>query len=191
MRENRLAPRDRAHRAGAIHMPEALGDLRRRIDRVFDQAWRGFPLTPTWSHGRFRPRADMSETDREVRLSIELPGMARDDVEVLVTDDILTVKGEKRSATTKEARGYAMTERSYGSFERNFHLPAEVDPDKAGAAFDSGVLTITLPKKAAAKKPERKIAVERVGRTKPTPRKKAPARKKAARKPARKTSAAD
>jgi hypothetical protein len=84
-----------------------------------------------------------------------------------------------------------MTERSYGSFERNFHLPAEVDPDKAGAAFDSGVLTITLPKKAAAKKPERKIAVERVGRTKPTPRKKAPARKKAARKPARKTSAAD
>ena len=191
MSENRSAPWDWARRAGAIDVLEAFGELRRSVDLAFDQAWHGFPLTSTWSHGRFRPSADMSETDREVRLSIELPGMERDDVEILVAEDILTIKGEKRSEKQKEGRGYALTERSYGAFERNFHLPTEVDPGGARAAFESGVLTVTLPKKAAAKKPVRKIAVERAGPAKAAARKKPAAGKKAvARKPARKKAAA-
>ena len=186
MSEKRLAPWDWASGAGTIDVPEAFGELQRRIDRAFDQAWHGFPLTPTWSHGQFRPSADISETDREVRLSIELPGMERDDVEVLVAEDILTIKGEKRSEKQKEGRGYALRERSYGAFERNFHLPVEVEPAKARAAFESGVLTVTLPKKAAAKKRARKIAVERAGPAKAAaPKKPAAGRKAAARKPAR------
>ena len=99
--------------------------------------------------------------------------------------------GEKRSATKEEGLGYALTERSYGAFERNFHLPAEVEAGKASAVFESGVLTVTLPKKAAAQKPVRKIAVERAGRARATARKKPAAGKKAAaRKPARKKAAA-
>jgi HSP20 family protein len=196
MSESRSALWDWASRAGAIEVSEAFGELRQRIDRAFDQVWRGFPLTPTWSHGQFRPSADISETDREVRLSIELPGMERGDVEVLVAEDILTIKGEKRSKKQKEGRGYALTERSYGAFERNFHLPTEVEPGGASAAFESGVLTVTVPKKAAAQKPVRKIAVERAGPARAAARKKAPAgksvagKKAAARKPARKKAAA-
>lgn len=86
--------------------------------------------------------------------------MDEKNIEVKVTDGSLTIKGEKREEKEEKEKGYYLKERHYGSFERNFELPESVDPEEIEASFKKGVLTVTLPKKAEARKPTKKIEVK-------------------------------
>src|SRR5690606_27240153 len=76
------------------------------------------------------PTADVSETEKAIEVSVELPGMDEKDIDVSVTDDTLTIRGEKKSETEKKEKGYYLSERSFGSFQRSIALPASVDTDK-------------------------------------------------------------
>ena len=105
------------------------------------------------------PAVDVAEDDKAVMLTAELPGMKEEDVEVVLRDDMLTVRGEKKSEREEKKENYHLTERRYGAFERTFRLPETADADKIKASIEDGVLTVTVPKKAAAKKVEKKIKV--------------------------------
>jgi HSP20 family protein len=99
----------------------------------------------------------VNASDKELRVSAELPGMDEKDVEILVDDGVLTIRGEKKSET--EDQGRRFSERYYGRFERSIALPYEVEEDKANASFQNGVLTVTLPKSARAQEKAKRIAI--------------------------------
>jgi HSP20 family protein len=92
------------------------------------------------------PEMDVSETDKEVKVTAELPGIDEKDLEVSVDEGGLTVRGEKREEHEEEKKGYYLSERSYGSFHRHIPLPSGLIPDKAEAKFRNGVLKINIPK---------------------------------------------
>ncbi len=116
--------------------------LREAMDRLFDEAFTR-PLSMT---GLQVPAIDMYQTDDEIVVKIALPGVNPDDVELSVTGDTLTVKGEYKQETEDKKRTYHLREHRYGSFERQILLPTEVNADKAKAEFENGVLQIVLPK---------------------------------------------
>lgn len=124
--------------------------FRHRFDRVFDNA-----LTDFFGNGRngeevhsnaWLPPVDVRETDESLQLAMDLPGMSREDVEIVVEDRTLTVRGERKFEKDVERESYHRMERAYGSFSRSFTLPANVQTDSVKAQFDSGVLTLVLPK---------------------------------------------
>jgi HSP20 family protein len=99
----------------------------------------------------FSPRMDVAESDTEIVVSAELPGLDDEDIDVSLSRGMLTISGEKRQGKEEKGRNYYRVERSYGSFQRSIPLPAEVDASKVDAVFRKGVLTITLPKTGEAK----------------------------------------
>lgn len=118
-----------------------------------------FAAMPTvWSEGgNFVPKVDISEDDKQMFIHVELPGMEKDDVKITISEDkILTIKGEKKREEKKEEKNYLRVERSYGSFLRSFSLPDNVQPDDITAAFEKGILHLTLPK-TEVKKPQEKV----------------------------------
>jgi HSP20 family protein len=136
--------------------------LHRDINRIFEGFWKQFD--PPFGAldralGLAGPRAEVAETEDRVEVSLELPGMDDKDVELSVTDDVLTIRGEKKAEREDSRRGYLLSERSYGSFHRSIPLPPGVDTDKASAEFKKGVLTVTLPKTTGAQAPVTKITV--------------------------------
>ena len=136
--------------------------LHREMNRLFDDVFRSFDVAPFGSFGGTGrtmgwPQMEVSETDKDLRISAELPGMDETDVEVLMGDGVLTIRGEKKSGIEDKER--AFSERSYGRFERRIPLGQDVDEDKVEAAFKNGVLTITLPKSAQAAAPMKRIAI--------------------------------
>ncbi|MBW1717274.1 MAG: Hsp20 family protein [Deltaproteobacteria bacterium] len=147
----------------------SLLEFRRATDRLFDDFFKSFrwPMAEwrsPWElatdiFGTAWPRVDMSETDKEIRITAELPGVDKDSIDVSVTDDRVSIRGEKKEHEEKEERGYYKLERSYGFFHRSFYLPCEVESDKADASFKDGVLTVKLPKSAAARERIKKISV--------------------------------
>ena len=138
--------------------------LHREIDRVFDEFTRAVPWGEEASNGdglqRFAPRIDMRETEGALEITAELPGVDEKDIEVTVTNDIMTIKGEKKSESEKEDKGYHMVERSYGMFQRSIALPYEVDADNVEARFEKGVLKVSMPKPPEIEAKTRKIAVK-------------------------------
>lgn len=108
-------------------------------------------------------RSDLSETDKAIELRAELPGMTDADIDVTVSDDVLTVTGKKSEEKEEKGKEFHLRERSFGSFRRSFRLPAGVDANKIAATFEKGVLTVTVPKPARPKAPRKKIAVARKG----------------------------
>ncbi len=110
------------------------------------------------------PSLEVSETDKDVKVTAELPGLEEKDVEVLLAECILTIRGERKSETEDKDRHFS--ERYYGRFERSVALPYEVEEDKAEASFRNGVLTITLPKSAKAQEKARRIAINQKSDTK-------------------------
>ena len=144
-------------------------ELRRATDRLFDDFFRGFGWPSAWSgtpgsltadFPRMEwPRVNMSETDDEIRVTAELPGVDRDDLDVSITDDRITISGEKTDQEESSGRGYYRLERSYGSFQRSLYLPCEVETDRVEASFKNGILTVRLPKTAAAKERIKRIPV--------------------------------
>lgn len=135
--------------------------LRQEMNRIFDDFSRGFWLEPFRSKfDTFSPRVDVSETDREVKITAELPGMDDKDIDVSISKDMLTIKGEKKEEKEDKGKDYYRSERSYGSFSRTIPLPSEIDTDKVKAEFKKGVLTVTVPKTAEAIKETKKIPIK-------------------------------
>ena len=146
--------------------------LRRDVDRLFDDfsggMWRSpfgrsfFDLEPfRRSEGTFGvPAVDVTQTDKGYEITAELPGMAEKDIDVKLANGVLTIRGEKRDEKEEKNKDYYVRERSFGSFERSFQLPEDVDADKINASFNKGVLTIMVPRSAQAQRAEKKIEVK-------------------------------
>ena len=151
-----LIPWNRNRNMPVSRQPDPFTTLRREMDRVFDDFFRGFDLpmtgTPGWSVGTW-PHVEVSETDNEVKLVAELPGMEEKDIELNFNDGLLTLKGEKKAETS----GAVYSERWHGQFECSFRLGPDVDPDKIKAEFKNGVLMITV-----GKRPEEQRQVKRI-----------------------------
>ena len=135
-----------------------IATLQRDMNRVFESFWnRAGDLDWPWGGGD--AKSDVVETKDHVEVSIELPGMDMKDIEVSVTDDMLTVKGEKKVERQEEKKGYYLSERSYGAIYRTIPLPPGVDGGKAEASFKNGVLTIKLPQTPEAQAKVKRIEV--------------------------------
>ena len=135
--------------------------LQREMNRLFDNFFRGFSLTPFGeSWGGFNPCIDVTETDKEIKVSAELPGLDENDIELTLSNDMLTISGEKKEETEDKGKNYYRMERSYGSFQRSIALTPGVETDKVEAKFNKGVLTITLPKTAEVQKHVKRIPIK-------------------------------
>ena len=111
--------------------------------------------------GDLSPRIDMSETDEEVLVKVELPGMTEKDVDVSISKDMLTIAGEKKQEKEEKEKGWYRMERQYGSFSRSIQLPYEIDEDKAEALYKHGVLTVRMPKAQVQQNSSKTISVQR------------------------------
>ena len=123
--------------------------LREAMDRLFDDAFTR-PLSMagnSWSI----PAVDMYQTDNEIVVKAALPGIKADEVQINITGDVLTLKGEVKQSEEVKEKAYHIHEQRWGAFERTLILPANVVADKAKADFENGILTITLPKAEVAK----------------------------------------
>ena len=125
--------------------------LRREMDRFWDDYYGSGRLGLTPLQAEFAPAVDVKETAAAVVVKAEVPGMDAKEINIAVTGDVLTIKGEKKSEREEKEENYHLVERSYGSFFRSLTLPAAVDLDKIEARYDKGVLTVTCPKKEAVK----------------------------------------
>jgi HSP20 family protein len=121
--------------------------LQREIDRLFQDFGRGFPAFGSREFSRdLMPAIDVTETDGDIEITAELPGLEEKDVQINVTDNVLTIRGEKKAEKEDKQKDYHVVERSYGSFYRAFELPAGVEADKIKADISKGVLKVTVPK---------------------------------------------
>ena len=134
--------------------------LHREMNRLFDDVFSGFGLmsrAPALMEGRFSwPHVELSETEKALKVTAELPGMEANDVQVELANGALVIRGEKK--VESEGDGKLFSERYYGSFERQIPLDG-VQEDKAEASFKNGVLTVTLPKSEDARESVRRIAI--------------------------------
>jgi HSP20 family protein len=130
---------------------DAMLDLRSQVNRIFDDFFENpFSMSPffektAWTKS-FSPSLDVSETDDNVNISAELPGLDPEDIHITVDHHLLTISGEKKTEKEKKEKQYYRVERSYGSFKRSVQLPDYVDEDMIDATFKNGVLELKLPK---------------------------------------------
>ncbi|HEV2078880.1 MAG TPA: Hsp20/alpha crystallin family protein [Allosphingosinicella sp.] len=130
--------------------------LRRDVDRLFDDFFRGtVPSTSFLRSSMGWPSVEVSDSDREVRVTAEVPGMSEKDVELLMENGVLTLRGEKKSENKDKDKDRGYSERFYGRFERRIALPDGVEEEGADASFRDGVLTVTLPKSVQAQRGRR------------------------------------
>jgi HSP20 family protein len=132
--------------------------LRREMDRLFEDAFRGFGLSTFGNGATFGwPHVEVVDRDKDVRVTAELPGLEEKDVEIRLEDNVLLIRGERRTEFDDNERHYS--ERYYGRFDRQVVLPAEVDEERVNATFRNGVLTITLPKSERARQHAKRIPI--------------------------------
>jgi len=137
-------------------------DMQEMFD-LFGQRYWPFKRTP-WSMLRLQdlstPVVDVYQEKDDVVAKAELPGMGKDDIEVELTQQLLTIKGEKKKEEEVEENDYHRSERVYGSFSRTVELPCEVQSEKAKASFKDGILEVRVPKTEAAKTKVKKVKVQ-------------------------------
>jgi HSP20 family protein len=121
--------------------------LRREMDRLWDDYFGPGRRALKPMEAEFAPAVDVKETAEAVVVKAEVPGIDAKDINISVTGDVLTIKGEKKSEREEKEESYHLVERSYGAFSRSLVLPAAVNLDKIEANYDKGVLTVTCPKK--------------------------------------------
>jgi len=161
-----LVPWRRGNGGSALTRREAdpFLDLRREMDRMFERFGRWAGLEPfeetLFPSATFAPAVDVSETDDQVRVTAELPGLEKDNVQVSLEGDSLVLSGEKKGEEERRDGGYYRAERYYGSFSRRIPLPCDVNFDKAEATFKNGVLAVTLPKTEEAKRKHKRIEIK-------------------------------
>ncbi|MCJ8157028.1 Hsp20/alpha crystallin family protein [Sphingomonas sp. LaA6.9] len=147
----------------ASQMTEPMGWLRSEIDRIFDDfgrpqrgafAFGGPDLPPV-------PALELSETEKEYRLTAELPGLSEQDIDISLADGVLTISGEKKEEKEEKEGGFLLRERRYGAFRRQLAVPPDVDAEGISAEVKDGVLKLTLAKDKKAEVRTRKIAVRK------------------------------
>jgi HSP20 family protein len=134
-----------------------------RMKRDMDRLWESFfeKGTLRGEDGReWLPSLDVAETKNEIVVKAEVPGLEPKDIDISLSDGLLTIKGEKKQEREEKEENYHLVERSYGSFARSIRLPNEVRSDKINASYKNGVLKVVLPKSEEAKKKEVKIKVQ-------------------------------
>jgi HSP20 family protein len=141
--------------------------FRREMNRVFDDAFKGFDMPslagPAFGRMPMRtlmPQIDVSESEHEIQVAAELPGIDEKDVEVILADDMLTIRGEKKAEHEQRERDYHLMERSHGTFSRSLPLPFAADPSQVKAAFKNSVLTITIQKPKEVLEKQHRIEVQ-------------------------------
>ena len=130
------------------------------IRRPFSFLPSWMPMMKTHRMEEFAPSIDVLTEGDEVVVKAELPGLKKEDIDITLTEDTITISGEKKKEEKINKKDYHSIERSYGSFKRTFSLPSEVQAERASAKFKDGVLEIKIPKTEEAKKKEKKIMVE-------------------------------
>lgn len=130
----------------------------KEIDNFFNDFFNS-PALREDSNFDFIPRVNISETDHDVSLKFELPGMEKDDIKVMIKDKVLTVSGERKTENEETGKNFVRSEMSYGSFSRSFTLPETVSQDKVDANYKNGILELTLMKKEEAKPKEVEIKI--------------------------------
>ena len=138
---------------------DELSTFRKEMDRLWNRAF-GETAPGSVFETEWQPSADIAETAESITVKAELPGLEPKDIEVTLSDDLLTIKGEKKKEEEKKDEKVHRSERFYGMFERSFRLPSSIKMDKVEAKFEKGVLTITLPKTEEAKTKEIKVQVK-------------------------------
>jgi len=140
-----------------LAFPIAVQNFHREFDRIFDQAFRGFGLAQPWldgvlwpriADGMLKPTLDLSATDKEYAINIEIPGVDEKEVKLELANDTLTIRGEKKQEKEEKDKNYYRMERSYGSFQRVLSVPEDADQDSIKAKFKNGVLKVTMLRKA-------------------------------------------
>ncbi len=127
------------------------GSLQREIDRLFDDFSRSFTgFGAGLSVQPLMPSMDVTETDKQIEITAELPGLEEKDVKVNVADGVLTISGEKKAEKEEKDKNYRLVERSYGAFSRTLDLPEGVEPGAIQATLAKGVLKVSIPKPAPA-----------------------------------------
>ncbi len=152
---------------GPEMMPSRFPTSFEEMERWFEDVFRRPFFAPTWMPrikfpelGEMTPSVDIYEEGGDVVLKAELPGMKKDDIDVNIAGDTVTISGEKKAEEKVEQKDFYRLERSFGSFTRKLRLPAETQPDKAKASFHDGVLEVRIPKTEAAKEKTKKVPIE-------------------------------
>jgi len=144
---------------------DGLGSLFEEVERTFDEFARRSPLAGFggFGNGMRMPRIDIAEGKDGIDVAAELPGVDEKDIDVTLADDMLTIRGEKKSERneSQKDKNWQLVERNYGSFSRTIELPYDVEPDKVEAKFDKGVLHIHVPKPAEFTRKEKKIEIRK------------------------------
>jgi len=148
---------------------DPFASMRRQMEELFQDFGAPMRRGALTTGGTLTPRIDVSETDKELRITAELPGVQQKDISVTLTGDVLTIAGEKRSEQKTKSGDpksgdkeptWHRVERSYGSFQRTMTVPYEIDPARVDAKFKDGILTVTLPKPAEVQAQSRQIEIK-------------------------------
>ena len=153
-------------RPGGIFPGDPFLSLHREMNRLFDDVFRGASRpTASVSQGQgdvgtfVNASMNVSETDKEIRITAELPGVTEQDINVSLDDDVLTIRGEKKFERKDDKENFHFVERSYGTFQRSLRLPYAVESEQVRASFENGILTVTVPKTGRQER-SRRIQVE-------------------------------
>ncbi len=137
-----------------------LFSIHNEMSRLFDNWHRPVRYRAEGESLDWRPVVDILEANEHVEIRAEIPGLSEKDVQVSVTDDVLTLKGEKTQESDENDQKYHRVERSYGRFQRSFTLPANLDPEDIKAKFTNGVLIVSIPKAKEVQPKEIQINIE-------------------------------
>ena len=139
---------------------EDLGRLQREMNRLFEESQPRDLPRKNGAPSLWAPQVDIHEDENVITVKADLPGVKLEDIDIQLTNDTLTVTGERRFQDEERKSGYVRVERAYGSFKRTFTLGVPVDADKIKASFKDGVLTISLPKSDEIKPKKVQVSAE-------------------------------
>jgi HSP20 family protein len=139
---------------------DLFSEMHDRMNRMFEDFWHDYPAVSVRGLPDVGMRVDVEEKPKEFLISAELPGMDEKDIDITVSEGVLTVKGEKKTEEERDEKNVHISERTYGSFRRSFRLPAEADADKIAANFEKGVLKLTIPKAPEAETTVKKVKIK-------------------------------
>ncbi|WP_185960226.1 Hsp20/alpha crystallin family protein [Erythrobacter insulae] len=160
--EMTLAKQSREHTDLTDYLREPFSRLRGEMDRMFDEFPPRFPAVRFGTRYLASvpvPAVEMTETDKDYRISVEVPGIPHEDIDLAIEDDMLVLKGEKKEEREEKERDYSISERSYGSFERRISLPQDALADKIEANTENGVIKIIVPRNEKASPERRRIEI--------------------------------
>jgi len=136
--------------------------LQNEMNRMFENFFeRPFGMRSGESWDNFAPSIDVYETEKEIKVDVELPGMDEKDIDITLGNNVLTISGKKETEDTQEGKSYYRHERSYGSFRRSIELPDEVDEELIDATYQKGILKIVLPKSDQSVSTRKRIQIKK------------------------------